>query len=150
KQVQNFAVWRERNVLCFFDRLANFLPPDLARAAEYESAVGVDAAHVRARDPQRGMLNRNSGSVLGPLDRLLNRCHCFIEIDNDALARAARLGHAVTAIAQSVFSHLHHENAGFRAAYVDRGQEMFGRPRHLAAVLSFPDGGAWLSGRASS
>jgi hypothetical protein len=130
KQVQHFAVGRKRNVLRLLDSLTNLLASNLARAAEDQATVSIDPTDMRAGDAERGVLNRNSGGIFGSLDRLRDRCDRLVEIDNDAFARAARISQTVTAIAQTVVGDLDNEDACLRAAYVDGGQEMFGRPGH--------------------
>jgi hypothetical protein len=85
---------------------------------------------MRAGNPEGGVLDRNSSGILGSLDRLGDGRDGLVEIDDDTFARAARLGQTMTAIAQAVVGDLDNEDACFRAAYVDRGQEMFGRAIH--------------------
>ena len=92
--------------------------------------MGVNSAHVRSGNSQNRMFNRNAGAVFGPFNRLLNGADCFFQIHNDALARTARVGEAMAAVAQSVVGKLRHEHAGLCAADINRGQELFIRLGH--------------------
>ena len=60
--------------------------------------------------------------VLGGFHGFLDRSDCFIKIDDDALARAARFRYAVPAIAQAGVSDLGDQRAGLCAAYIDGRQ----------------------------
>src|SRR5580765_5183090 len=90
----------------------------------------VDAASVGTGHSQQGMFYRGPGRVFGLLHCLLDRGTGFIQIDDDALARAARFGHTVTAIAQTVVGNFRDQRAGLGAAYVDRGQKVLVLVRH--------------------
>jgi hypothetical protein len=70
------------------------------------------------------VLDRGSSDVFGLLYRLLNRTHGFVQVHNNALARAARFRHAVTAIAQTVVGDFRDQRAGLGTAYVDCGQNV--------------------------
>jgi hypothetical protein len=71
--------------------------------------------------PNYGVLDRRSGNIFGGFDRFLNGLHRFVEFNDDALARTARLGDAVAAIAQAAVGQLRHQRAGLGAAHVDCG-----------------------------
>ena len=115
--------------------LRSLVAANLARpGAKAETAVAVDAANMGAGHAQQRVLDGRSRDVFGLLHRLLNRAHGFVQIDDDALARAARFGDAVTAIAQSVVGNLRHQRAGLGAAYVDCGQKMLVLVRHSYCV----------------
>ena len=92
--------------------------------------MSIDSAHVRSGDAENGMLHSNSGTVLCLLHDLLNRRDGFIEIDNDAFARAFRFAEAVTAIAQAILCDFGNQNTGLGAAYVNGGQKISLRHRH--------------------
>ena len=87
-------------------------------------AMAVHAAHVRSSHAHHRVLDGRAGDVLRLLHRLLDRAHRFIQIDDDAFARAARFGHAVPAIAQAVVGDFRHQRASLGAAYINRGQKM--------------------------
>ena len=135
QQVKNFAIVGKRNGAGLVHRGAQFFAANFARArAEAQAAVAVDAAGVGPGHAQQGMLDRRSGHVFGLLHRLLNRADGFVQIHDDALARAARFGHAVAAIAQTVVGNFRHQRAGLGAAYVDCGQKMLVLVRHSYCV----------------
>ena len=93
QQMQRLAIFGQRNAARFLDRLAHVFAADLAGArAERDAALAVDAADMRARDADNGMLNRRLRDVLRLLDRFLDGGDRLVEIGDDALAHAARVG----------------------------------------------------------
>src|SRR5215469_11406154 len=99
EQVEDLSVGGQLNVASFFDRLADFVASDFAGATENQTAVSVDSAHMRTRDAEYSALDREARAILGFFDGLLDGGNCFFQIDDHALARAARIGEAVAAIA---------------------------------------------------
>jgi hypothetical protein len=65
------------------------------------------------------MLDRRTRCVLSGFDRFLDCRYCLVEFDDHALARAARFGHSMSAIAQAVVRNLGHESARFGTAHID-------------------------------
>ena len=117
---KNLAIGRQRNGPSAVDRLLDFVAAYFTRSrAQADAAMAIDAAHVRSSDADDGMLNRRAGNVLRGLDRFLNRRHGLVELNDHALARTARFGHAVSAIAQTVVGDLRHERASLGAAHVN-------------------------------
>ena len=96
------------------------------------------------------MLDGRTGNILGLLDRFLNRADSLVQIDDDALARAARFGHAMAAIAQAVVGDLRHQHAGLGAAYINCRQKVFVLVRPCLSVGSCPlaIAGTWFLGLA--
>ena len=92
--------------------------------------MAVHAAHVRSANAHNGVLHRGAGLILGRLHRLLNSRDGFIQIDDHALARPARLRHSVAAIAQAALRDLHHEGTRLRAAHINRRQNVSLLIRH--------------------
>src|SRR5258708_17755926 len=84
---------------------------------------------MRTGHTQDCMPNWNTRGVLCLLDRLLDGSDRFVEINDDALTRAARIGQPVTAVAQTVLRNLGNQNACLGAAHVNGGQEIFLRFR---------------------
>ena len=135
QQMQNFAIVGKRNGAGLVHRGTQFFAANFARpGAEAQTAVAVDAAGVGPGHAQQGVLDGRSGHVFGLLHRLLNRGYGFVQIDDDALARAARFRYAVTAIAQTVVGNFRHQRAGLGAAYVDCGQKVLVLVRHSYCV----------------
>ena len=90
QQVQHFAIGGKRNRSRLVDRHTNLISRDLSRArAEAHSTLAVDSANVRPRNSHRRMFNGSTRNVLRLLNRLLNRCHSLVELDDHAFARAA-------------------------------------------------------------
>src|SRR5258708_32759185 len=99
--MKNLAVGGQRNGAGTINRLLDFVAADFARTrAQTDASVTVDAADVRTTDADDGVFDRNSPGVFGGLDCFLDRRNGLVEFDNHSLARAARLGDAVSAIAQ--------------------------------------------------
>ena len=93
QQVQNFAVGGQRDGARLVDRLANFVAGNFARTrAEGDATVAVQSADVRPGHADQRMLDRRTRRVFRAFDGFLNRSDGFLQIDDDALARAARLG----------------------------------------------------------
>src|SRR6185503_7287525 len=135
QQVQNFAIVGQRNSAGLVHCRSKFLAANLTRpGAEAEASVTVEPAGMGPGHAQQSVLNGGSRRVFGLLHRLLNRAHGLVQVHDDALARAARFGHAVTAITQSVVGNFRHQRAGLGAAYVDCGQKVLVRVRHSYCV----------------
>ena len=131
QQMENLAIGGQRDGAGAIDGLLDLVASDFARTrAQADAAMTVDAAHVRSADADDGVLDRRSGNVFGGFDRLLNRGDGLVEFDDDALARAARFGDAVAAIAQAGVGELRHQRARLGAAYIDRGKKTSLLVRH--------------------
>src|SRR5579872_809293 len=79
----------------------------------------VHTPHVSAANANDGVLHRGTRDVFGRLDRFLNRSNSLIELDDHALARAARFGEPMSAIAQAGVRHLGHQRACLGAADIN-------------------------------
>src|SRR5262249_25692670 len=55
----------------------------------------------------------------------LNGAHRFFQVNDDTLARSARLSHTVTAVAQAIISGLGHHGTRLGAAHVQRNYQVF-------------------------
>src|SRR5438045_448105 len=99
---------------------------------------------MRTGNAQSGVLDWDIRNVFRTLDRLLDGSDGFVEINNDAFARAARFRQSVPAVAQSVLGDFGDEDACLSAADVNRGQKMFGRLRHQCCPLAMAGLGFWL------
>src|SRR5579864_1497448 len=128
--MQHFAVGRKRDGAGFVDGLANFVTANFTRAIENNSTMSIDPAHVRTCNSEDCVLDREAGSVFGLLHGLLNGRDRFLEVDDNALTRASRIGEAVTAVAQAIVGDLNDKHAGLGASYIDGGQKMLVRLRH--------------------
>ena len=90
----------------------------------------VHAANVGPGNADNGVLDGNAGNVFGLLNRFLNAADGLVEFGDDALAQAARLADAVSAIAQAVVAQFGDQHAGLGAAYVNGGNEIGLVDRH--------------------
>ena len=72
---------------------AHVLARDLAvLAGDRDHAAAVDAADVRAGQPEVHRVDLDAGRQLGLLERLLDRLDRGLEVDDDAAPDAARIG----------------------------------------------------------
>ena len=97
---------------------------------------------MRSGDTDNGALDGNAGNVFGGFHRFLNAANGFVELGDDALAEAARFGHAVPAITQAVVAEFGDEHARLGAAHVDGGNEIGRVVRHLILRSLLGDGRA--------
>ncbi len=97
--------------------------------------MAVDAADVRTGDADHGVLHRSLRHVLGFFDGLLDGVDRLVEIGNHALAHAARIGDAVSAIAQGIVVHLGDDNARLGATDVDHRKQVFCLASHGLRVF---------------
>jgi hypothetical protein len=87
QQVENFAICRQLHGSGFLDGLADFVASNLAGTrAERDSAVRVQAAHVRSGNSDQRVLDSCSRRIFRAFDRFLNRTDRFFQINNDALS----------------------------------------------------------------
>ena len=111
KQMQDFAVGRQGKGAGFVDGLANFFACDFTRTRP--NAMPPCAVHARGRASRPTPTTRARPAApavsSARFDCFLNRSDCFLQINNHALARTARLSDAVTAIAQTVFREFGHQ-----------------------------------------
>ena len=120
EQVQDFAIGGQRDRTRLVHGLPDLLACDLAGAStEGDAAVSIEPAHVRSGHSDEGVLDGRARTIFGALDGVLDGRRGFLQIHDDALARAARLGDAVAAIAQAVVTNLGHQSACLGAAYID-------------------------------
>ena len=131
QQMENFPVGGQGNGARFVDRHADFFAGDLARAiSEGDATMRVDAAHVRAGHTDQRMLHGSARPVFGTLHRFLNRGDRLLQIYNHTLARTARLGNPVAAIAQTVLRDFRHQRTGFCAPHINDVQKVPVLVRH--------------------
>jgi len=76
------------------------------------------------------VLDSGAANIFRLLHRFLDRCHCFFEIDDHALARTPRLRNSMPAIAQAGVRGLCHQHAGLGATYIDCRQKILLLIRH--------------------
>ncbi len=120
KKMEDLAIGGQGDGAGALDGLLDLVAADLARTrAQADASMAVDAAHVRSADADDGVLDGSAGDIFGGLDRFLNRCDGFVEFYDDALARAAGFGDAVSAIAQAGVGELRHQRARLGAAYIN-------------------------------
>ena len=120
QQVQNFPVGGESDRPGFIHGLTNFVAGNLARTgSKAHAAVAIHAAYMRPCDSQQRVFNGSAGRVFSLFDGTLNRSYRLVQIDDDALARATRLCHSMSAIAQAGIGDLGHQNAGLGASNID-------------------------------
>src|SRR5271166_1133664 len=93
--------------------------------------MAVHAANVRAGDANHSVLYRSLGHVLGFLHRFLDGVHRLVEVGDDALPHAARIGDAVSAIAQGVVIHFGDDNACLGATNVDDCKQVLCLTSHV-------------------
>ena len=92
QHVQNLAPGRQRHGLGRVDRPPHVVARDLAVLAGHgDHAAAVEALDVRARQREMDGVDLDAGHQLGFLDRLLDRIHRGLEVDDDAALDAARL-----------------------------------------------------------
>src|SRR5215469_13639226 len=123
QQVQYFAIGGERDGAGLVDGEADFLAGNFPRAgSEANPAMGVHAADVRPGNTQQRVFDGGTQGVFGLLDGLLDGSNRLVEIDDDAFAGAARVGDAVSPVAQAMVGDFHDQRAGLGATYIDRRQ----------------------------
>src|SRR5258707_14298195 len=95
KNVEHFAIFRERDVASSVNRSANIFAFDVARAiAESHAAAAIESANVTSGDADDGGFDRNAGDAFSFFDRATNGADRGIEIDDGALAQAFGFGGA--------------------------------------------------------
>ena len=95
QHVQDLAAGRQRHRLGGVDRPPHVVAGDLAILAGHrDHAAAVEPLDVRTRQREVHRVDLDAGHQLGFLDRLLDRIHRGLEIDDDAALDAARLGDA--------------------------------------------------------
>ena len=121
QQMQNFAVGGQGNRARLIHRQLDLIASNLTRpCAQTDAAVAVDSANMSTTDADDCVLHGRAGDIFRGLHGSLNRRHCLFEFNDHTLARSARLGHAVPAIAQADVGNLRHERAGLGAAHINR------------------------------
>ncbi len=125
EQVKDFAIGRALDGAGTFDGGAHIFAGDLAHAvAQFEAAVGVDAANMRAADADNALVDVGMGHALGLLVGGLDGARCRVEIADEPFAHAGRLNHAVAAIAQGAFVEVGGEHAREGAADVEDNDQV--------------------------
>ena len=132
QQVKNFAIGGKRNCAGALDGLLDLIAPDFTRTrTETDAAMAVHAANMRSADADNGMLDGSPGDVFGGFGRLLNRGDGLVEFDDGSLARAARFGDAVSAIAQAGVGEFGHERACLCATHINCSKKISRLVAHI-------------------
>ncbi len=101
QQVQNLAVGRALHGAGALDSGAHVFARDLAHAAaQFESAIGIEAADMRTADADHALVDVGAGDALAVLGGGLDHAGGRPEIGDKPLAHAGRLHGRVAAIAQ--------------------------------------------------
>src|SRR5579884_2506652 len=94
KNVQQFPVSRQRDTLGRTDHLADVFAPDaVAAISNRYAAARIDAANVRPAHADIGHVNWNPRSRFRSFNRLLNRKHRSIQIDDKTFAPSLGFGY---------------------------------------------------------
>jgi hypothetical protein len=95
EDVQDLPAARQRDPLRGIDRAADVLPRDLAvLARDGDDPPAVERLDVRRGQPQVDRVDLDARRQLGLVDRLLDRVHRRLEVNDNALADPARVGKA--------------------------------------------------------
>src|SRR5205814_424700 len=104
-------------------------------------------SHQWPPDGEHRFLDGCAGNLLGVFNRAMNRGGGLFQIDDGALARAARFGEAVSAIAQRAISDIADEGQRLGTANIDDADQILAIGSHefndvchwLALVSRSPD-----------
>src|SRR5579884_3996283 len=95
----------------------------------------VEPADVWPADADRCSFDRHLRGRFGLFDGALNRSRRLVQLDNYPFARAARVGNAVSAIAQAGIGDLSYHDASLGAAYVENADRVFVYLTHLLKTI---------------
>src|SRR6478752_891268 len=133
--MKDLAILRQRDGPRSLHRLLYFVSPDLARPrAQADPAMAVHAFDIRSAYSDDGVLDRRSRNIFRRFDRFLNRGNGFIQLDDHAFARTARVGDSMPPVAQAELGHLCYQRARLGAAYINRRQEASLLVRHSLMI----------------
>ena len=129
QHVEDLAAGRQRHGPRRVDRAAHVVAGDLAvLAGDRDHAAAVEALDVRAADAEVHRADLDAGHQLGFLDRLLDRLHRRLEVDDDAALQPLRLRRADADDVDAAFvDDLADDRADLRGADVE--------PHHVALTL---------------
>src|SRR5712671_3062665 len=139
--MKHLAVGRENDGAGAVNGLANVVARDLSGArVQIQPATTVQSTHQRPTDGEHRFFDGCTGNLLGVFNRSMNGGGGFFQIDDGALARAPRLGQAVSAITQRSISYIADEGQRLGTANIDDADQTLAIGSH-----EFNDVCHWLA-----
>lgn len=142
EEVQDFAIGGKCDGACAVDGGADLFAGDFAHAGAHgDAAARVDAANVGTADADDGGFDFHFGEAFGGEGGAVDGVGGGAEFGDEAFAHALGFFDAVAAVAEDAVLHLGDEDAAFRAARVENGDEVvvgFFQRRRSAFLCCLP------------